>query len=88
MNPTGVSSAQMQPVVNLEEFPGKIVGRTGAAGIDYDRLVEASQALMPRLPFPKGVFRFRTYEEADAWTEQHILRAALKKARGHQNEPT
>jgi len=39
---------------------------------------------MPRLPFPKGVFRFRTHEEADEWTNQHILQAALKQARARQ----
>ena len=69
----------MQPVVNLEESPGKVVGHIAAAGVDYDRLVEASEALMPRLPFPKGVYRFRTHEEADAWTEKHILQAAISK---------
>ena len=41
-----------------------------------------------RLPFPKGVFRFRTFEEADAWTEQHILQTALNKARAHPNGAT
>jgi hypothetical protein len=77
----------MRPVVNLEETPGKVVGRE-AAESDYDRLVETSEALMPRLPIRKGVYRFRTHEEADAWLEQHILRAALKKARGHQSGAT
>jgi hypothetical protein len=45
-------------------------------------------SLMPRLPFPKGVFRLRTFEEADAWTEKHILQAALNKARAHPNGAT
>ena len=67
----------MNAVVNLEETPGKVVGRNFAAVADYDRLVTASQSLMPRLPFPKGVYRFRTFEEADTWTEQHILQAAV-----------
>ena len=78
----------MNPVVNLEETPGKVVGRDFAAVADYDRLVTASQSLMPRLPFPKGVYRFRTHEEADAWIDHHILQAALKKARGRQKSPT
>ena len=55
-----------QPVVNLEEQPGKIVGRRAAWPVDYDRLVRTATALMPRLPYPKSVFRFRTHEEADA----------------------
>jgi hypothetical protein len=66
------------PIINLEEFPGKTVGRR-AGPTDYDKLVEAAEALMPRLPFPKGVYRFRTFEEANAWTEKHILEAAVKR---------
>jgi hypothetical protein len=78
----------MQPIVNLEEHPGKVVGRRTVSLADYDRLVDASQALQGRLPFPKGVFRFRTHEEADEWTNQHMLKAALKKARERLNETT
>lgn len=78
----------MKPVVNLEETPGKVVGRNTAAVENYDRLVAASRSVMPRLPFPKGVYRFHTHEEADAWMEQHILRAALNKSRARQDEPT
>lgn len=78
----------MKPVVNVEEAPGKVVGRNFARPDDYDQLVKTSRSLMPRLPFPKGVFRFRTHEEADAWTEKHILQTALNKARAHQNGAT
>jgi hypothetical protein len=78
----------MKPFVNLDESPGKVVGHTAAATSNYDRLVEASQSIMPRLPFPKGVFRFHTHKEADAWTEHHILQAALNKARARQNAET
>jgi len=81
-------SGAMKRVVNLEETPGKVVGDITRAIPDYDRLVEASQSVMPRLPFPKGVFRFRTHEEADEWTEQHILNAALKKRHARPNEVT
>lgn len=78
----------MKPVINLEETPGKVVGRNTAMIEDYDRLVAASAELMPRLPIPKGVFRFRTHEEADAWLDHHILQAALKKARAHRDAAT
>lgn len=78
----------MKPVVNLEETPGKVVGRNTTAVDDYDRLVAAGRSVMPRLPFPKGVYRFRTFEDADAWMDQHILRAALNKSRTHLDEPT
>jgi hypothetical protein len=79
----------MEPVINLDEAIGKVVGRTTARVEDYDRLVESSQSLMPRLPFPRGVYRFRTHQEADAWMEKYILQTALKKqARARQNEAT
>jgi hypothetical protein len=77
----------MRPIVNLEEQPGKVVGRA-APQVHYDRLVRNAAALMPRLPYPKGVFRFRTHEEADAWTNQHILQAALRKAQEPRNATT
>lgn len=74
-----------QVIVNVEETPGKVVGRNFAAVTDYDRLVDNAESLMPRLPYPKGVFRFLTHDEADAWTEHHILQAALRKARDHHD---
>lgn len=70
----------MAGMVNLQESIGKTVGRSGSRPEDYDRLVEAAESLMPRLPFPRGAFKFRTHEEADAWMEQHILKAAREKA--------
>ena len=78
----------MKPIVNLQETPGKTVGRSAPSVGAYDKLVDASEAVMRRLPFPKGVYRFRTHEEADAWMEHHILQAALRKARARQDEPT
>jgi hypothetical protein len=76
----------MKPIVNLEETPGKVVGRQKS--VDYDRLVTNAQAVMRRLPFPKGVYRFRTHEEADEWINQHILRAAKNESRVPQNKTT
>ena len=52
-----------EPIINMEEQPGKTVGRIRSAPENYDRLVKASRELMPRLPFPKGVYRFRTHEK-------------------------
>jgi hypothetical protein len=70
-----------RPMVNLEETFGKIVGKNISGAADYDRLVDAAEQLMPALPFPKGVYRFRSFEEADRWTQHHILKAARKKNR-------
>jgi hypothetical protein len=69
----------MKPIVNLEETPGKIVGRVRP--IQYDSLVDLAEGLMPRLPYPKGVYRFRTFEEADSWKSQHLLQAAVTRSR-------
>lgn len=78
----------MQPIVNLEDQPGKRVGSRVPTAEGYDRLVDAGAAVVRKLPFPRGVFRFRTHEEADAWMEKRMLEAALKKARGYQNGTT
>lgn len=78
----------MKPVVNLEEEFGKVVGRHNLTVADYDHLATQSEKIIGRLPFPKGVYRFHTHEEADAWLEKHMMAAALKKARASQNEPT
>ncbi|MSU59311.1 MAG: hypothetical protein EXS35_14270 [Pedosphaera sp.] len=78
----------MQPIVNLEEHPGKVVGQRRVTLADYDRLVDQSTAIEPKLPFPKGVFRFRSHAEADAWTNKHMMDAALKKARARRSETT
>lgn len=75
-------------IIHLQEQPGKTVGRRHSSPEDCDRLVDAAESLMPRLPFPRGVYRFHTHEEAHAWTENHILIAARNKARAHRVEPT
>jgi hypothetical protein len=75
-----------EPVINLQENIGKTVGRVRP--IDYDSLVEMTDAIMPRLPFPKGVYRFKSFEEANEWTEKHILAAAIKKYAARQNAKT
>ena len=71
----------MNPVVNLEETPGKVVGRRhppanglalkGAPGSNDAR---AWKKALRTLPIPKGVYRFRTHEEADEWLWQMLTR--------------
>jgi hypothetical protein len=72
----------MTPLVNLDETPGKIVGRVRP--IQYDSLVDLAEGLMPRLPYPNGVYRFRTFEEADSWKSQLLLQAAVTKSRARR----
>jgi hypothetical protein len=64
-------------VINCEEQIGKVVGRRV---VPPDPLQYASglqktlwQLNPPRIP--KGVFRFRTHEEADQWLMKHLTRS-------------
>jgi hypothetical protein len=71
----------MQPVINLEEEPMKVVGRrrapadplqmTPAQTIAESR---AWQKVFHPLPIPRGVYRFKTHEEADEWLWQMLTR--------------
>jgi len=73
----GVYPFGMHPVVNIEEDIGKTVGRRRIEdSLEYGFGLQESlarireNAPMPR--FPKGVFKFRSFEEADAWTMRHL----------------
>ena len=66
----------MQPGINDEEFIGKTVGRRTAP---TDSLVYASglQRTLGRLGgmrVRKGVYRFRSHEEADQWLMDRLTR--------------
>ncbi|PWU13041.1 MAG: hypothetical protein C5B50_20175 [Verrucomicrobia bacterium] len=77
----------MKPVMDLDERPGKVVGkiRPHPASETLDRMVGRFHAMGLKLPFPKGVFRFKTFEEADAWEMKHRIAAAVKRLRDHQH---
>jgi hypothetical protein len=62
----------MDPIVNLQDPVGKIVGRRRPAGVlqCHPGQKEGARAWAAVFPFPKvrpGVYRFKTHEEADAW---------------------
>ncbi len=73
-------------VINLEEKIGKTVGRRTVVrdsfrfGMALQRTAtQLSRALgYPR--YPKGVFRFHSHEEADAWLTKHQIQPALRKS--------
>jgi hypothetical protein len=76
--------AFMEPrsVINVEEFIGKTVGRRVAPRDPLDirhsnkaRAIEWKQAF-PYRGAPKGVYRFKSFEEANEWTMTHT--GALK----------
>ena len=72
----------MKVIVNLDEEIGKSVGRKDA-GDDpfaaYARLLRLSRGLIDTTPYPRGVFRFKTHEEADEWKWTHTLKRAKKR---------
>jgi hypothetical protein len=71
----------VKPIINLEEIPGKVVGHRhaptdGLAGGTAQRIGDARawKRALRTLPIPKGVYRFRTHEEADEWLWQMVTR--------------
>jgi len=62
----------MDPIVNLQDPVGKIVGRRRPAEALRCRAgqKEEARAWAAVFPLPKarpGVYRFKTHEDADAW---------------------
>jgi hypothetical protein len=73
----------MDPVINLEDKIGKTVGRRLVPNPLRVRENEIQEAKEWRRGFggirvPRGVFRFRSHEEADAWLMKHLIAAATK----------
>jgi len=66
----------MSPAFNLEETIGKTVGRRTlpACSSDYGLGLQMSLGQLFRSQVPKGVFRFRSHEEADEWLMNHLTR--------------
>ena len=75
----GVYSVGMHPVVNIDGKTGKTVGRRRIKdSLEYGFGLQKSLARIredaPMPCFPKGVFRLRSFEEADAWTMHYLTR--------------
>ena len=69
----------MNPVINLEEKIGKTVGRRVLRdgfryGMGMQKLAVELQQTLRHPRFPKGAFRFNSFEEADAWTMKYQTR--------------
>ena len=74
-----------QPLVNCEERIDRFVGRR-AAGADSLRAGMQLQETAAQLHqsfkhrwMPKGVYRFKTHEEADEWMIQMLARSSPGK---------
>ena len=73
----------MEPIINLEDPPGKIVGRRRIAD-SFEcgmKIQKAGASITQRIAIPKGVYRFHTHEEADEWLMTKLAEAAAKKDR-------
>lgn len=69
----------MDPIVNLDDPVGKIVGRRRVPNPLKTRPDEISASKKWReagvgVRVPKGVFRFKSHEEADQWLMDHLTR--------------
>jgi len=71
----------MKPAINFEEKIGKTVGRRKpprdmfAFGMSLqENGIQLAKGLRLR-GLPKGVFRFRSHEEADAWLMKQLIRS-------------
>ena len=74
----------MKSPINIEEPIGKTVGRRVIKDpTDYGmKLQEAGSQLQQTLDIayiPRGVYRFKTHEEADEWLMKMMSRAAAKR---------
>ncbi len=77
--------ALKQPVINIQEKIDRFVGRRTkaldslAAGMQLqETAVELHKALEHRW-WPKGVYRFKTHREADAWMMKMLAQSDLAK---------
>lgn len=73
----------MEPVVNIQEPVGKVVGRRVARKDTLALVpgeiedVKAWRAAFPTPFVPRGVYRFRSHEEADQWLWKMLTRKRL-----------
>ena len=66
----------VQPIVNCEEVIGKTIGRRGVPTNPghYGFAMQKTINQLQKRRLPRGVFRFRTHEEADQWLMNHLTR--------------
>lgn len=71
------SVPSVEPIINLDDPVGKTVGRRAAPkdSLGYGLNLQKTLNEIIRLPFPKGVYRFHTHEEADEWLMMHLTKS-------------
>ncbi len=69
-----------------DELPIKVVGRKGRPKVDVvriDPLQKLANELRKGRPFmPKGVWRFKSFDEADAWKLKMLTRPRSPDSQG------
>ena len=74
-----------RPSVNVEEKIDKIVGRrTGpkgsfASGMQLQKLATEMHRAFRHRWAPKGVYRFKTHEEADEWMNRMLAQSQIQE---------
>jgi hypothetical protein len=79
--PSGYSRPmQPRPVINVEEFIGKTGGRrVPPSGAGLQKTLNQVMAGQKRGICPRGVYRFKSHEEADAWMT-HMMNRNLPES--------
>ena len=77
--------AVKQPFVNVEEKIDRFVGRRTKtpdslqAGMQLQKTAAQLHKTFKHRWMPKGVYRFKTHEEADEWMTRMLARSGLAK---------
>jgi hypothetical protein len=71
----------METPINLEETPGRTVGRRRITDpLDYGMQVQrAGNSIRRSNGLPKGVYKFHSHEEADQWIMDQLTKRAREK---------
>ena len=75
-----------QPFINVEEKIDKVVGRRTRtpeafeSGMKLQSLAAELHRSLKQRWAPKGVYRFKTHEEADEWMNQMFARSQFPKS--------
>ncbi len=81
---------RMDPIINLEDTPGKVVGRRKPPADPLDPLTHRKDdartwhETFRTGGLPKGVYRFHSHEEADEWLWKMLTR---KKRTSYPADP-
>ena len=82
-----------QPIINVEEPIERVVGRriqatNGLSTITSNKSQSTAwQKALGGLRIPRGVYRFKTHEEADQWMIKMLARSGMSAAERGEEPP-